>query len=230
MVYKNQTKNAIIQEAAFALLMNEKESYYKNMNQYVGDSLRFEKKFHENSPIEEQMKYTSDFPENIGITTGKIYVTFKTSNEYFKYEETNTINWQLINEFKTIGKYKCQKAIKKKYGRTWIAWFAKDIPFPFGPYKFNKLPGLILEVYDDKNDYHFMMYNFRKRKYYCNSANLHPNAKLVKKEKIFDYRRKELTDPALYNKFIEDPEERRSLLKKAGERAKNYNPIELSIY
>ncbi|BFO68282.1 hypothetical protein [Chryseobacterium sp. KCF3-3] len=115
MVYKNQTKNAIIQEAAFALLMNEKESYYKNMNQYVGDSLRFEKKFHENSPIEEQMKYTSDFPENIGITTGKIYVTFKTSNEYFKYEETNTINWQLINEFKTIGKYKCQKAITKKY-------------------------------------------------------------------------------------------------------------------
>ncbi|BFO68281.1 hypothetical protein KCF3NO3_42640 [Chryseobacterium sp. KCF3-3] len=108
--------------------------------------------------------------------------------------------------------------------------YNKEIPFSFGSYKFSKLPGLIIEVFDDKDDYHFMMYNFRKRKYYCNSANLHPNAKLVKKEKIFDYRRKELTDPALYNKFIEDPEERRSLLKKAGERAKNYNPIELSIY
>ncbi|MDR4950801.1 GLPGLI family protein [Chryseobacterium sp. ES2] len=230
LVYKNQTKNAIIQDAAFALLMNEKESYYKNINQYVGDSLRLEKKLHENSPIDEQMKYISDFPENIGTTTGKIYVTFKTSNEYFKYEETNNINWQLTNDFKTIGKYKCQKAITKKYGRTWIAYFTKEIPFPFGPYKFSKLPGLILEVFDDKDDYHFTMYNFKKRKYYCISANLHSNAKPVKKEKIFDYQRKELTDPTLYNKFIEDTEERRSLLKKAGSRAKNYNPIELSIY
>ncbi|WP_375180722.1 hypothetical protein [Chryseobacterium sp.] len=51
--YKLQYKllnspNAKVEEAAFALLINEKESYFKNMNKYVGDSLRFEKKLDEN--------------------------------------------------------------------------------------------------------------------------------------------------------------------------------------
>jgi GLPGLI family protein len=138
--------------------------------------------------------------------------------------------WQLVNEYKKIGKYKCQKAVTKRYGRTWIAYFTKEIPFPFGPYKFNKLPGLILEVYDDKDDYHFTMYSFRKRKYYCKSANMHSNATLVKKEKVFDYQRKVLADPTLTNKFIADPEERNFINKKGQERAKLYNPIELKIY
>jgi GLPGLI family protein len=230
LIYKSQKKNAIVQDAAFALLMNEKESYYKNMNQYIGDSLRYEKKLHENSPIDEQMKYISDFPENIGTTNGKFYVTLKFSNDYFRYEETNDITWNLVNEYKKIGKYNCQKAMTKRYGRTWIAYFTKEIPFSFGPYKFNKLPGLILEVYDDKDDYHFTMYSFRKRKYYCKSANLNPNATFVKKEKVFDYQRKELLDPTLTNKFIADPEERNFILKKGAERAQNLNPLELKIY
>lgn len=228
--FKDQnTQNAIVQEAAFALLINEKESYFKNMNKYVGDSLRYEKKLTENSDINQHFKYSTFFRENIGTTGGKIYVTAPIANKNFKYEETNDIDWKLVNEYKKIGNYKCQKAITKKYGRTWIAYFTKDIPFPFGPYKFNRLPGLILEVYDDNNDYHYTLYKFGKRKYICKSANMNTDAKSVEKSKIFDYQRKEIADQNQFNDFIEDKETLNMLRRKSVERAKNYNPIELSI-
>ncbi|WP_048512407.1 GLPGLI family protein [Chryseobacterium sp. FH2] len=233
--YKLQYKmlnipNAIIQETTFALLINEKESYFKNMNKYVGDSLRYEKKLDDNSSIHEHFKYSTFFRENIGTTDGKIYVTAPISNKNFKYEETNGIDWKLVNEHKKIGNYNCQKAVTKKYGRTWIAYFTKDIPFPFGPYKFNKLPGLILEVYDEKNDYHYTLYKFGKRKYICKSANINTNATLVEKSRIFDYQRKELGDQNQFNDFIEDKETLNFLRKKSAERAKQFNPVELSIY
>ncbi|KAB1232790.1 GLPGLI family protein [Chryseobacterium viscerum] len=230
--YKLQYKmlniqNAKLEEAAFALLINEKESYFKNMNKYVGDSLRYEKRLDENSS---NGKYFTPFRENIGTTNGKIYVTAPISNKNFKYEESNDIDWKLINEYKTIGRYKVQKATSKKYGRNWIAWFAKDIPFPFGPYKFNKLPGLIVEVYDDNNEYHYTLYKFGKRKYVCTSANMNTDAKFVEKSKIFDYQRKEIADQNQFNEVIEDKEMLNMLRKKSSERAKQYNPIELSIY
>lgn len=59
-------------------------------------------------------------------------------------------NWELINKTKKIGKFNCQKASIKFRGRTFIAWFTKEIPLPFGPRKFKGLPGLILEIYDDE--------------------------------------------------------------------------------
>lgn len=229
LAYKDQVKNSITQEDTFALLINEKQSYYKNMKKYIEDSLKFEKKINDKTDFREGIKYSTDFSENIGTTSAKLYVSLPVSNKNFKYEETNNISWKLSNEFKTIGKYKCQKAVTKKYGRTWIAWFTKDIPFPYGPYKFNGLPGLILEVSDENADYVFSMYNFRKRKYYCKSANMMAKASLVNKSKIFDYQRKEIADPNSYNKLITDPETFRFIMKKSQERAKNYNPIELSI-
>lgn len=229
LVYKNQTKNSSIQEAAFALLINKKESYFKNMNKYIQDSLSFEKKINENTSINDLLKYQTEFPENIGTTSAKLYVTTSISSKNYKYEETNNITWQLLNEFKKIDKYNCQKATTKKYGRTWYAYFTEDIPFQFGPYKFNNLPGLILEVYDEKQDYVFSIYSFRKRKYFAKSANMQSNAVLVNKSKIFDYQRKEIGDPNNYNKIITDPESLRFVLKKSQERAKNYNPLELEI-
>jgi GLPGLI family protein len=34
-------------------------------------------------------------------------------------------------------------------------FFAADLPFQEGPYRFHGLPGLIVELYDEQNDYHF---------------------------------------------------------------------------
>jgi len=73
----------------------------------------------------------------------------------YQYNTKKSISWHLHSDSKMIGSYNVQKATAEYGGRKWIAWFTNDIPFPFGPYIFYGAPGLILEVYDEKHDYHF---------------------------------------------------------------------------
>lgn len=69
-------------------------------------------------------------------------------------ENATKFNWKISLEVKKIGKFNCNKATTKFRGRNYIAWFTKEIPIAFGPWKLNGLPGLILEAYDtEKNVY-----------------------------------------------------------------------------
>jgi len=213
----------------FILLMNNKESYFKSMNVYVGDSLMYYKKIKENENSLNNLKYTSEYPENIGTTLGKIYVTSPISEGFAAYEESNNINWKLVNEFKTIGNAKCQKAITTKYGRSWIAYFNPKIPLNFGPYKFNKLPGLIVELYDDKDEFHYKLYKFKKRKGLCSFANSYKLKKPVKKEKVYMWRKNMILDMSAYKSIVkEDPETLRESERKLRKLYDDYNTIELS--
>jgi len=56
------------------------------------------------------------------------------------------INWQILEEVKKIGTFKCQKAQGTFRGRKYIVWFTADIPFSGGPHKLHGLPGLILDA------------------------------------------------------------------------------------
>jgi len=62
-------------------------------------------------------------------------------------------NWEITNESKLISNYKTVKATCTFRGRTWIAWFAPEIPFSFGPWKLCGLPGIILEAYDQNKQW-----------------------------------------------------------------------------
>lgn len=77
------------------------------------------------------------------------------SYDCYYTEPTPKQNWQITGETKTIVGYQCQKATCNFRGRNYTAWFAVDIPLSCGPWKFCGLPGLILKVYDDKNEYVF---------------------------------------------------------------------------
>ncbi|SHG05979.1 GLPGLI family protein [Chryseobacterium sp. OV279] len=225
--YKLSKANALKKETTFALLINENSSFFKDLHRYISDSLIVEKKL---NTLEEAMKYNTDFRGYIGTTSGKLYVTDEINYVYFGYEESNNIQWKIKNEFKTVAGYKCQKAEAIKYGRTWIAWFTIDIPFSFGPYKFNGLPGLITEVYDSKDDYHYTLYAFRKRKYICKSANIANNVKKLTKEKVAEVFKNRLAGKMRLNEqFIESKEDIEYMRRNAEALIKNYNPIELSI-
>lgn len=62
------------------------------------------------------------------------------------------INWEILDIYKTILGYKVQKAIGKYRGRTYVAWFTRDISNSYGPWKLFGLPGLILEAHDITKD------------------------------------------------------------------------------
>lgn len=63
--------------------------------------------------------------------------------------------WKIEKEFKDILGFNCQKASIAYAGRTFIAWFTEELPMSEGPYVFNGLPGLIMEVNDAQNYYSF---------------------------------------------------------------------------
>lgn len=81
---------------------------------------------------------------------------------FYKITEKAGQNWKISDSTKTFGSYPVQKAVTEFGGRKWVAWFTQDIPIPYGPYKFNGLPGLIMELYDSKKEYYFKLIRSEK--------------------------------------------------------------------
>ena len=55
-------------------------------------------------------------------------------------------NWILFSEKKYIQGYEVFKATVHLRGVDWEVWYAPDLPYSYGPWKLNGLPGLILEA------------------------------------------------------------------------------------
>ena len=87
-------------------------------------------------------------------------ITFLGNDYLLPIEEK--LNWKILADQKTIGKYKTQKAETTYGGRNWVAWFTTELPFSDGPYIFNGLPGLIVSIQDDHNDYSFNLIQVKK--------------------------------------------------------------------
>lgn len=68
----------------------------------------------------------------------------------FKYvkDKAPSINWNITNETKKIGRFTVQKALTRFRGRNYTVWYAPQIPLPYGPWKLQGLPGIIIEAYN----------------------------------------------------------------------------------
>lgn len=72
-------------------------------------------------------------------------------NDILVTHNISDFDWKITNETKTIQGYVCYKATAEFIpdlgkGEVATAWFAKDLPFQFGPAFYAGLPGVILEV------------------------------------------------------------------------------------
>ena len=82
---------------------------------------------------------------------GELTVTSHMLGDHWLYKEAiPKIAWQMEEGNRTVAGYACQKATGHLYGRNYTAWYAPEIPISKGPYKFSGLPGLILQVEDDR--------------------------------------------------------------------------------
>ena len=77
-------------------------------------------------------------------------------------EKKPVINWKLKSETKKIGDFKAHKAIGEFRGRTYTAWYTLEVPLPYGPWKLQGLPGLILEASDERGE---MLIYFKSLEY-----------------------------------------------------------------
>tara|TARA_B100000686_G_C16585857_1_gene860650 strand:- start:56 stop:847 length:792 start_codon:yes stop_codon:yes gene_type:complete len=90
------------------------------------------------------------------------YIHQIASDRFYFGQDKNIFNWQIETETKEIKGYKVQKAITNFAGRDYVAWFTPDVPISDGPYKFNGLPGLILEISDVENEWNFEFFGLKK--------------------------------------------------------------------
>lgn len=97
----------------------------------------------------------------------QFYTYKKIDNNIFCVNVESDFDWKLQNEFKFIENFKCYKAVtytnltpEKKIKIE--AWFTPEIPVSYGPRNFNGLPGLILELSDDKVTFCAKSINFNK--------------------------------------------------------------------
>jgi len=100
----------------------------------------------------------TDFRQMVFKNRRKLMVVELFGGLRYQYrEDPSMFRWQITPEQKSVAGYVCQKAVGNWRGRTYEAWFAPEIPIPDGPYKFCGLPGLILEIYDLNDHYHFTL-------------------------------------------------------------------------
>lgn len=136
----------------------------------------------------------------------------------FSVNSSEQIDWKPSSDKKTLNGYTLQKANATFGEREWTAWFCQDIPIPEGPYKFRGLPGLIFEVSDNEQLFHYQLYEIGKGDFFD-----------LKK-----YFGKTLVETSLqkfhkmYVDFFNNPQSKRmNILKNGGEIVEDDKPLTL---
>ncbi|MDV6167520.1 GLPGLI family protein [Flavobacterium sp. DG1-102-2] len=125
---------------------NQNTIYIANYNTQVYNDAKYEAK----------RTRIDDYAEYLKVDHKKkeiLFYEYLGQNAVLVKDEYNNLKWDITGETKTIAGYACIKATTSFRGREWIAWFAPEIPLPYGPWKLHGLPGLIIEVTDATNTY-----------------------------------------------------------------------------
>ncbi len=101
-------------------------------------------------------------------------------------EKMPELNWKISDSIRIKGSVVVKKAEADFGGRQWIAWFAPSISYPIGPYKFQGLPGVIVELYDNSGHYRFELTKIQPVKPFSFEINLSQSQKIDKNKFIMD--------------------------------------------
>lgn len=85
----------------------------------------------------------------------EVILESKMGPDEFHVAEDRKLNWTILPEKMKIGEFEAQKATTTFAGRKWTAFFASELPFQDGPYKFHGLPGLIVQLEDASKTHRF---------------------------------------------------------------------------
>lgn len=148
--YKKDSTSHILTKENYILDIIKNDVLYYTRDFFVADSL-----ISNNIPFPKDIKLNTSniISHQIGNNSFDEYDLFE--NTVLKLQTSSSQNWKLTEEKKQIKNITLQKATTYWGGRNWIAWFTPEIPLQEGPYKFHGLPGLIVEIYDAKNNYKF---------------------------------------------------------------------------
>ena len=175
---------------AILVFNNDQSLYITRMDSLEGGKLR------------EQRSYeTASGFNSITVVTNEIgfrYFNDKKNKTFYSRdlgfnlvkEPTPKIKWDITEENKKVGRYTVYKATGDFRGRIYTAWFTTEIPVPYGPWKLQGLPGLILEAYDTHKEIYWY---FKALEYPTEHTDLLRPIKNEQKWLSFnDYRKKQV--------------------------------------
>lgn len=116
---------------------------------------------------EEGQHHASLQDNNIDLRSDSLFTVYKdhdSNSLLFEFADLNQrphyfadtlfpMEWVTTEEHKMIGGIPCLKAVTRFKGRGYTAWYAPTITINDGPWKLGGLPGLILEAYDDEDNW-----------------------------------------------------------------------------
>ncbi|MBF1396785.1 GLPGLI family protein, partial [Porphyromonas sp.] len=146
-------------------------------------------------------------------------------NKYHYTEPIPQLQWTMVRGDSTVLGYPCHKATMRFRGRDYIAWYTEEIPFPYGPFKFGGLPGLITCIYDTQREHIYTLVGFEKAP---SEDYIYEEARRMwfetKREVVAKLQRNYHDQPDLFTSdiVVRDPKN-----KPVKHHSKPYNPIEL---
>lgn len=157
LTFKPNPKKDSIEKETFILDVNEGKSMFRTIKDKHSDSTFLTTK--RMSFMTTSFKDFKSVSKN--LKTNEIRKFINNFQKLFSIKIEEELIWKISNETREISSMKTQKAVANYGGRNWTAWFTNEIPIQDGPYIFRGLPGLILEIVDDKNDYVFSLIQIR---------------------------------------------------------------------
>ena len=119
------------------------------------------------------------FPVVVNMDSQEATLYIQSFSGSYKYnQQLPKMDWKLENEEKKIKGIRCLKATCRFGGRDWTAWYAPEYAMPYGPYLFQGLPGLIMQVVDTKKNFAFKFKGIEQQEY-RRCIYLHHNEKTI---------------------------------------------------
>ncbi|MDY3089805.1 MAG: GLPGLI family protein [Porphyromonas sp.] len=110
-------------------------------------------------------RYDEQLTCDLGTKSLHANVPIVLDNWYYT-EEMPRQEWTLLEGDSVIMGYVCHRASTSFRGRSYVAYYAPDIPLPYGPWKFGGLPGLILSVADEGGNHTYTAVGLEEVKAY----------------------------------------------------------------
>lgn len=147
-IYSKFVKNRVIK--------GEVETEYFNSDAEVLKILNLKNRFNAGDSIGE-IVIKNNYNDSVVLR-----LTNASKKEYIKLQHINELKIELINEFKKINDYNCQKAIIKDEYRIFEVWFTNEIDINDGPWKLKGVPGLILYAESLDRRHEFILSSIKK--------------------------------------------------------------------
>lgn len=152
----------------FYLFVGDDKSKFISKNKWIRDSISSKRLENFNGSHLEMPKKNSpktNFLEVIfkDYNDNQISTVDRVASDVFLYSEViKPYTWEIKKDKKTMNEFEVQKAITSFAGRNYVAWFTEEISIPQGPYKFEGLPGLIIQISDTNHHYNYKLISFQK--------------------------------------------------------------------